>query len=120
MKTLHGFKGLHLHNLPLVAIAMMVGLFCLNLPITADTRMSDGAPPIATFSIVARDSVTGELGVAVASKFFAVGNVVPWAKADIGAVELGAVPLGDPIPEPATLSLLALGGLGLLRRRRRK
>jgi uncharacterized Ntn-hydrolase superfamily protein len=41
---------------------------------------------IATFSIVARDSLTGELGVAVASRFFAVGAVVPWAKADIGAV----------------------------------
>jgi uncharacterized Ntn-hydrolase superfamily protein len=41
---------------------------------------------IATFSIVARDSSTGELGVAVASRFFAVGSVVPWAKADIGAV----------------------------------
>jgi len=43
-------------------------------------------PCIATFSIVARDSVTGELGVAVASRFFAVGSVVPWAKADCGAV----------------------------------
>jgi len=42
--------------------------------------------PIATFSIVARDSVTGELGIAVASKFFAVGSVVPWAKAGVGAV----------------------------------
>lgn len=41
---------------------------------------------ISTFSIVARDSVTGELGVAVASRFFAVGTVVPWAKADVGAV----------------------------------
>jgi uncharacterized Ntn-hydrolase superfamily protein len=41
---------------------------------------------VATFSIVARDSVTGELGVAVASRFFAVGSVVPWAKADVGAV----------------------------------
>ena len=41
---------------------------------------------IATFSIVARDSVTGELGVAVASKFFTVGNVVPWAKTGVGAV----------------------------------
>ena len=42
--------------------------------------------PVATFSIVARDSATGELGVAVASRFFTVGNVVPWAKAGIGAV----------------------------------
>lgn len=41
---------------------------------------------ISTFSIVGRDSVTGELGVAVASRFFAVGSVVPWAKADVGAV----------------------------------
>ncbi len=42
--------------------------------------------PIATFSIVGFDPETGELGVAVASKFFAVGNVVPWAKAGVGAV----------------------------------
>jgi uncharacterized Ntn-hydrolase superfamily protein len=41
---------------------------------------------ISTFSIVGRDSVTGELGVAVASRFFAVGSVVPWAKANVGAV----------------------------------
>ncbi len=41
---------------------------------------------VATFSIVGRDSVTGELGVAVASRFFAVGTVVPWAQADVGAV----------------------------------
>lgn len=42
--------------------------------------------PVATFSIVARDSATGELGVAVASRFFAVGSVVPWAEAGVGAV----------------------------------
>jgi uncharacterized Ntn-hydrolase superfamily protein len=41
---------------------------------------------ISTFSIVGCDSATGELGVAVASRFFAVGSVVPWAKADVGAV----------------------------------
>ncbi|MGB7061422.1 MAG: DUF1028 domain-containing protein [Candidatus Zixiibacteriota bacterium] len=46
----------------------------------------DGQEAIATFSIVARDSVTGELGVAVASRFFGVGVVVPWAKAGVGAV----------------------------------
>ncbi|MEZ5359309.1 MAG: DUF1028 domain-containing protein [Candidatus Zixiibacteriota bacterium] len=47
---------------------------------------SPDSQPIATFSIVARDAETGELGVAVASKFFAVGSVVPWAKAGVGAV----------------------------------
>lgn len=44
------------------------------------------APPVATFSIVARDPETGDLGVAVESKFFAVGSVVPWAQAEAGAI----------------------------------
>jgi len=39
-----------------------------------------------TFSIVARDPVTGDLGVAVASRFLAVGSVVPWARAGVGAI----------------------------------
>jgi uncharacterized Ntn-hydrolase superfamily protein len=39
-----------------------------------------------TFSIVAYDSVTQELGVAVQSKYFSVGQVVPWAEAGVGAV----------------------------------
>jgi uncharacterized Ntn-hydrolase superfamily protein len=39
-----------------------------------------------TFSIVARDPVTGDLGVAVASRFLAAGAVVPWARAGVGAV----------------------------------
>ena len=42
--------------------------------------------PVSTFSIVARDSAAGELGIAVASRFFSVGSVVPWAKANVGAV----------------------------------
>lgn len=40
----------------------------------------------ATFSIVAIDPVTGDLGIAVASRYFAVGAVVPWADAGVGAV----------------------------------
>ena len=42
--------------------------------------------PVATFSIVARDPSTGDLGVATASKFLAVGSVVPYAIADVAAV----------------------------------
>ncbi len=42
--------------------------------------------PPGTFSIVARDPETGDLGVATQSKFIAVGAVVPWARAEIGAV----------------------------------
>ena len=40
----------------------------------------------ATFSIVARDPATGDLGVAVQSHWFSVGAVVPWAEAGVGAV----------------------------------
>lgn len=39
-----------------------------------------------TFSIVARDIEAGELGIAVQSKFLAVGAVVPWARAGVGAI----------------------------------
>ena len=42
--------------------------------------------PVATFSIVGYDSETGDLGIAVHSKFFAVGAVVPWAEAGVGAI----------------------------------
>lgn len=41
---------------------------------------------VNTFSIVGRDPETGELGVAVASKFLSVGSLVPWAKAGVGAI----------------------------------
>jgi uncharacterized Ntn-hydrolase superfamily protein len=39
-----------------------------------------------TFSIVALDAASGDLGVAVQSKFLAVGSVVPWARAGVGAI----------------------------------
>ncbi len=39
-----------------------------------------------TYSIVARDSETGDLGVAVQTRFFAVGQTVPWARPGVGAV----------------------------------
>jgi uncharacterized Ntn-hydrolase superfamily protein len=42
--------------------------------------------PVHTFSIVARDPETGELGVAVQSHWFSVGPIVPWAEAGVGAV----------------------------------
>jgi len=42
--------------------------------------------PVATYSIVAYDEKTGELGVAVQSHWFSVGSVVPWAKSGVGAV----------------------------------
>lgn len=62
---------------------------------------------IATFSIVAFDSKTKELGVAVQSKFLAVGSIVPWAKAGVGAVATQAK--GNPTYGPKGLSLLKEG-----------
>ncbi|MBI5773418.1 MAG: DUF1028 domain-containing protein [Verrucomicrobia bacterium] len=43
-------------------------------------------PVVGTYSIVAFDPATGDLGVAVQSKFFGVGSVVPWARARVGAI----------------------------------
>ena len=46
---------------------------------------------VATFSIIAFDPETGALGVAVQSRFLAVGSVVPWARAGVGAVATQAL-----------------------------
>src|SRR5690349_20907492 len=62
---------------------------------------------IATFSIVARDPQNGDLGVAVASKFLAVGAVVPWARAGAGAVATQA--LANVAYGPDGLALLERG-----------
>lgn len=48
--------------------------------------MKTGTKHGGTFSIVAFDPENGDLGIAVQSKFLAAGNVVPWAKAGVGAV----------------------------------
>src|ERR1700726_4708217 len=44
------------------------------------------ADDVSTFSIVAFDPVQREWGVAVASRYFSVGSVVPWAEAEVGAI----------------------------------
>ncbi len=48
--------------------------------------LAPASPASATFSIVGIDPATGDLGIAVASRYFAVGAVVPWADAGVGAV----------------------------------
>ena len=52
---------------------------------------STARPVVATFSIAGFDPETGSLGVAVQSKFLAVGAVVPWARAGVGAVATQAM-----------------------------
>src|SRR3954447_8339274 len=60
-----------------------------------------------TFSIVARDAATGDLAVAVQSKFLAVGAVVPWARAGVGAVATQS--FANVAYGPDGLALLAAG-----------
>ena len=91
--------------------------FCLvngvSLAETAEKRAQ--APlkvkrPVSTYSIVARDPKTGELGVAVQSHWFSVGSVVPWAKAGVGAVATQS--LIDPTYGPVGLALMEVGRSG--------
>ncbi len=63
--------------------------------------------PVATYSIVARDSTTGQLGVAVQSHWFSVGPIVPWAEPGVGAVATQS--LVDPAYGPLGLNLMRMG-----------
>lgn len=75
-------------------VLLIVGLtlaacWLCRRPVSEDQPLRPTAkepPLVATFSIVAYDPRTKELGIAVQSKFIAVGAVVPWAKANVGAV----------------------------------
>ena len=60
-----------------------------------------------TYSIVARDPATGELGVAVQSHWFSVGSIVTWARAGVGAVATQSI--AEPAYGPRLLERLARG-----------
>jgi uncharacterized Ntn-hydrolase superfamily protein len=83
---------------------LLLVLSLAQQPLTAPPDLEKRAH---TYSIVAWDSATGDLGVAVQSKFPNVGGIVPWAKAGVGAVatqSLGNTAYGD-----VGLRLMALG-----------
>ena len=63
--------------------------------------------PVATYSIVARDAATGQLGVAVQSHWFNVGNGVLWAAPGVGAVATQS--FIDPNYGPLGLQLMQAG-----------
>src|SRR3989440_6485129 len=65
------------------------------------------APPVATFSIAACDLAARQWGVAVQSKFLAVGSVVPWAEPEVGAIATQAY--ANPRYGPNGLQLLREG-----------
>lgn len=63
--------------------------------------------PVATYSIVARDAETGEMGVAVQSHWFSVGPIVAWAEAGVGVVATQS--FVDPWYGPLGLELMKAG-----------
>jgi uncharacterized Ntn-hydrolase superfamily protein len=63
--------------------------------------------PVATYSIVARDPQTGQIGVAVQSHWFSVGSMVSWAEAGVGAVATQS--FVDPAYGPLGLDLMRAG-----------
>src|SRR5689334_812938 len=84
----------------------------LALPLLAPLALfaSDASVPLRpvhTFSIVARDAKTGEMGVAVQSHAFAVGGGVTWAEAGVGAVATQS--FIDPAYGPLGLDLMRAG-----------
>jgi len=65
--------------------AMVIAIF-LSTVFCAAKQPVVAHNTVSTFSIVARDPTTGQMGIAVASRYFSVGSVVPWAEAELGAV----------------------------------
>lgn len=65
----------------LIPLSLLFHFFGPNVRIDKPSPL-----PVATFSIVGYDAETGAVGIAVQSKFFAVGSVVPWAEAGVGAI----------------------------------
>ena len=63
--------------------------------------------PVNTYSIVARDAETGEMGVAVQSHWFSVGSMVSWAEPGVGAVATQS--FIDPNYGPLGLQLMRAG-----------
>ena len=66
--------------------SLIVLLLLLFAPMSRAQQVNAPARPVHTYSIVARDPNTGELGVAVQSHWFSVGPIVAWAEAGVGAV----------------------------------
>ncbi len=84
-------------------LAAVVALAAHLAPLAAACK----TPRAHTYSIVARDPATGELGVAVQSHWFSVGPSVPWAEAGVGAIATQS--LTDVSYGPLGLELLRAG-----------
>ena len=76
-------------------------------PSDARQRRARNARTVSTYSLVACDLAAGQWGVAVQSKFLAVGSVVPWAEPGVGAIATQAY--ANPRYGPDGLALLRQG-----------
>jgi uncharacterized Ntn-hydrolase superfamily protein len=93
---------------PLRAVSVIVALGAGPLSGQgADRSAPTPLRPVATYSIVARDPATGELGVAVQSHWFSVGPIVAWAEAGVGAVATQS--FVEPAYGPRGLDLMRSG-----------
>jgi uncharacterized Ntn-hydrolase superfamily protein len=100
---------------PLITLlAAGCGYTALPVPVAPAKSVADAVPedpstwpPIATFSILAYDPATGELGGAVQSRVYSVGNGVLWAEAGVGVVATQAIV--DVSYGPQALELLRAG-----------
>lgn len=79
--------------------------FSLAIPGVAEAQAS--RRPVHTYSIVAMDSATGQLGVAVQSHWFSVGGGVTWAEPGVGAVATQS--FAEPAYGPRGLGLMRTG-----------
>ena len=89
-----------------LSIAILITLMCC-FQMNSQQVYSKKEPFAHTYSIVARDSITGEMGVAVQSHWFSVGNSVIWGKAGVGVVATQS--FVNPSFGPRGLSLLENG-----------
>ena len=85
----------------------LVLVFCATSPALAQEPAPTPGRPVHTYSIVAVDSATGQIGVAVQSHWFSVGSVVPWAEPGVGAVATQS--FIDPSYGPRGLYLMRTG-----------
>src|SRR4026209_236670 len=93
-----------------LVVAPILITLVISMPAVSGVA-SDKSPvplrPVHTFSIVARDPATGELGVAVQSHWFSVGGSVTWAEAGVGAVATQS--FVEPSYGPLGLALMKAG-----------
>lgn len=87
-----------------------LALACLSLVFAAELLAQNRVRPVRpahTYSIVARDSATGQLGVAVQSHWFSVGSMVQWAESGVGAVATQS--FIEPSYGPLGLAMMRVG-----------